>query len=423
MDTKYALAIDIGASSGRHIVGWMEERRLETKEVFRFPNGVLEKDVHLVWDVEALVSFVKEGIGKAKKEFPLSSLAIDTWGVDYVLLKDDTVLEPVYAYRDDRTKNAIETVHRVFSREELYRHTGTQFQPFNTIYQLETDRREGRLEKATDLLMIPEYLVYRLTGRKCREYTNATTTGLVSAETGEYDETLLTGLGFPLRLFPSLEQPGTKVGEYQGIPVLLAATHDTASAVEGIPMETEGFYLSSGTWSLLGVKTEKPLTDEKSRRANFSNEGGLGYNRYQKNLMGMWMVNELRRELCPEKSFPEILKEVEESDYEGTVDPESSAFLSPRSMKKALEEEVGATLMEGDAFRCAMTSLALGYTRAMKEIEENTGRHYDTLYIVGGGARNQFLNKRTEEQSGRKVVALPLEATAIGNLMVQLRQS
>ncbi len=416
------LAVDIGASSGRHIVGWLEDGQVQTKEVYRFPNGVKAENGRLTWDMDALLGHVKEGIRKALDVFgALESLSIDTWGVDYVLLKGDEEVRPCYAYRDGRTESVIPAVHENIPFSELYAHTGCQFQPFNTIYQLYDDSRKGRLEGVTDFLMAPEYLMWKLTGVKAREYTNATTTGMVNAKTGEFDLELVRRLGLPEGLFPKLSQPGTAVGKYKGVKVVLCATHDTGSAVEGIPMEGEQLYISSGTWSLLGVKPPKPLTDEKSMAANYSNEGGVGYNRYQKNIMGMWIVNRLRDELCPDKPFPEIVGSAEASAFAETVDANARCFLAPESMKAAFDSALSAKPEGvGDYFRCAYRSLALSYRDAIRELEENTGRTYEKLYIVGGGAKNAFLNKLTEEAAGKQVVALPIEATALGNLKIQM---
>ena len=419
---RYYLAIDIGASSGRHIVGWKEDGLIQTKEVFRFPNGVQEQNGHLVWDTEALVSYVKEGIARARSEFSeIESLSIDTWGVDYVLLKGDQEVYPVYAYRDSRTEAVIPMVHEKIPFEELYSRVGCQFQPFNTIYQLYDEKVNGRLDGVTDLLMMPEYLMYKLCGVKAREYTNATTMGMVNAQTGEFDMEIVERLGYPKHLFPKLSQPGTVIGEYEGIKVVLCATHDTGSAVEGIPMEGNHPYISSGTWSLLGVKTPKPITDADSMEANYSNEGGVGYNRYQKNIMGMWLVNELQRELCPALPFPEIVKLAEASTCDILVDANAPEFLAPRSMKEAFDKASGNRLVSlGDYFRCAYASLASSYQDALDELEGNTDRYYKKLYIVGGGAKNQFLNRLTEEATGKEVIALPIEATALGNLKIQM---
>lgn len=419
---KTYLAIDIGASSGRHIVAWEESGELQTREVYRFLNGVTEQDGHLVWDIDALEQHVINGIRAAKETFShIDSLSIDTWGCDYVLLQGDEPIRPCYAYRDHRTEEVVDSVHRMIPFTELYSHTGCQFQPFNTIYQLTSDLQHNRLEQATDFLMIPEYLMYRLTGVKAKEYTNATTTGMIDARTAEFDREVIRRLGLPERLFPALRAPGTVIGQYDGIPVVLCATHDTASAVEGIPMEGNQPYISSGTWSLLGVKTSAPLTDDASAQANYSNEGGIGYNRYQKNIMGMWLVNCLQKELCPELSFPEIVRAAEASVYPCTIDANAADFLSPQSMKMAFDDALPQKPQSiGDYFRCAYRSLAISYREALAELEKNTGKHYEKLYIVGGGAKNQFLNRLTEEATGKKVISLPIEATALGNLKIQM---
>ena len=419
---KRYLAIDIGASSGRHIVGWREGGEIQTEEVYRFPNGVTEADGHLTWDVEALVGHVRAGIDAALEKYPeIESLSVDTWGVDYVLMRGDEAVLPCYAYRDSRTETVIEKAHEIMLFSELYRRTGIQFQPFNTIYQLYADKLVGRLEGATDFLMMPEYLMYALCGAKSHEYTNATTGGMVSAETGEFDPAIIDALGLPRRLFHPLQRPGTVIGEYRGVKVMLCATHDTGSAVEGIPMNADAPYISSGTWSLLGVKTAKPITDAASQKANWSNEGGVGYNRYQKNIMGMWLVNRLKDELCPGKPWDDITAEARASDFDGTVDANASAFLAPQSMKEAFDAALNTRPQTpGDYFRCAYRSLAISYRQAIDELERNTGRRYGVLYIVGGGAKNAFLNQLTEAATGKRVIALPIEATALGNLKIQM---
>ena len=415
------LAIDIGASSGRHIVGWREDGTLKTKEVYRFQNAVQERDGHLIWDVDALLTHVKAGIAAAKAEFPeIVSLSIDTWGVDYVLLRGNEEIRPVYAYRDSRTEVVIPKVHEILPFAELYAKTGCQFQAFNSIYQLYADKLAGRLDGVTDFLMIPEYLLWKLCGVKAKEYTNATTTGMVSAETGEFDPEIVSALGLP-PMFPKLQAPGTVLGEYEEIKCLLCATHDTASAVEGIPMEGNHPYISSGTWSLLGVKTPCPITDDASRAANYSNEGGVGYNRYQKNIMGMWLVNRLKDELCPETPFSEIVRMAAESRFAETVNANAPDFLAPKSMKAAFDAALSAEPQSiGDYFRCAYCSLARSYAEALAELESNTGHSYEKLYIVGGGAKNDFLNRLTAQATGKRVVALPIEATALGNLKIQM---
>ena len=418
---KRYLAIDIGASSGRHIVGWREDGKLRTKEVYRFPNGAQEEAGHLIWDMDALLANVQAGIAAAKAEFSnIISLSIDTWGVDYVLLRGNEEIRPVYAYRDSRTEANIPKVHEILPFSKLYVKTGCQFQPFNSIYQLYADKLAGRLDGVTDFLMIPEYLLWRLCGAKAKEYTNATTTDMVSAETGEFDPEIISALGLP-PIFPKLQKPGTMLGEYDGIKCGLCATHDTASAVEGIPMEGNSPYISSGTWSLLGVKTPRPITNAASRAANYSNEGGVGYNRYQKNIMGMWLVNELQKELCSGLGFAEIVNAAKESRCDALIDADAPDFLAPKSMKAAFDAATGGKLISiGDYFRCAYRSLAQSYAEALAELERNTGHTYEKLYIVGGGAKNEFLNHLTAKATGKRVVALPIEATALGNLKIQM---
>lgn len=428
------LAIDIGASSGRHIVGWKENNNIRTEEVFRFPNGVKEENGHLVWDIKSLAENVVKGIKAAFEKYPhIKSLAIDTWAVDYVLLRGKQEILPCYAYRDNRTEKGIQLVHGKISFEELYAKTGIQFQTFNTVYQLYDDILSGRLEKATDFLMIPEYLSYVLTGKKIHEYTNATTTGLVNARSKGYDREIIGKLDLPEKLFGKLYQAGTRVGalkpeiaeEVGGqTEVVLCASHDTASAVEGIPMTENAPYISSGTWSLLGLKVHEAITNEESRKANYSNEGGVGYYRYQKNIMGMWVVNRLRSELCPEKPFQQIEKEARESAFNDYVDVNDNVFLAPKCMKAAFdswfEEKKPQTI--GDYFRCAFVSLAISYMNALDELKRNSKKEFDTLYIVGGGAKNKLLNELTEQVCKIKVCALPIEATALGNLKIQIER-
>ena len=434
---KYCLAIDIGASGGRHIVGYMSSGELVTEEIYRFANGMDERDGHLVWDVERLFTEVKEGIRRTLERYPtLHSLSIDTWGVDYVLLRGDEPVLPVYAYRDSRVDEPIDRVHGIIPFETLYERTGIQFNKFNTVYQLYADKLAGRLEGVTDFLMIPEYLMYRLTGVKMKEYTNATTASLINADSGEYDGYIFEALGLPEALITPVHQPGTVVGalspevaaEVGGSPlVVLCATHDTGSAVEAIEMGTLSPYISSGTWSLLGVKTERAITDACSRSSGYSNEGGVGYNRYQKNITGMWIIQSLRRELCPDASYDDIAADARASGFSETFDVNDESFMAPPSMKNAICDmlaSLGKTVpaTPAEIFSAAYHSLAAGYREAILDLERNTGREYPEIYIVGGGAKNVFLNALTEQYTGKRVVALPIEATAIGNLKIQLER-
>ncbi len=421
---NYYLAIDIGASSGRHIIGWRNhDGKIVTKEIYRFQNGMVHENGSLIWNIDALLSHVKSGIDIAIENYPdkIASLSIDTWGVDYVLLDGEREILPCHAYRDSRTEKSIPEVHKIIPFEELYRKTGIQFQTFNTIYQLYADKLDGRLEHVTDFLLMPEYLLYKLCGVKSHEYTNATTGGMVNAFTCEYDLEIVRTLGLPEKLFCKLDKPAKIIGEYNGIKCTLCPTHDTASAVEGIPMNGNEIYISSGTWSLLGVKSPEPITTQESYESNFTNEGGVNYILYLKNITGMWLVNRLRSELCPGKDFSEIVTDAKNSRFDFTVDANDEDFLSPKSMKEAFDSKLPEPAKTAaDYFRCAYRSLAETYAHAVWNIERNTGRKYSEIYIVGGGAKNDFLNDLTEQATGKKIIALPIEATALGNLKTQM---
>ena len=434
---KYYLAIDIGASSGRHIIGYLENGELKTEEVYRFPNGIDNVDGNLVWNVERLFGEVVSGIEAAFKKYPkIESLSIDTWGVDYVIMRDDEEVMPVYAYRDSRTESVINEVHKLIPFNTLYEHTGIQFQKFNSIYQLYKDKIDGRLDGATDFLMIPEYLMYRLTGNKVKEFTNATTTGMVNASTLRFDRKIWSCLGLPVELDSNLAAPGTLVGKLKSeiarkvggeLDVVLCATHDTASAVEAIEMKENAPYISSGTWSLLGVKTPMAITDDKSRESNYSNEGGVNYNRYQKNITGMWIVQNLRSELCPDMPYDEIVKMAISSDFEEVFDVNDEMFTAPEKMKDAIDAYLFGHGKEcpteaKDYFKSAYLSLGYCYGKSIADMEHNTGKNYGYIYIVGGGAKNEYLNSITETYTGKKVIALPIEATAVGNLKIQMKR-
>ena len=434
---KYYLAIDIGASSGRHIVGWVENGEIMTEEIYRFPNGMDEVDGHLVWNTDRLFTEVKEGIKRSLLKYPeIESLSVDTWGVDYVLMKGESEVYPTYAYRDSRTEEPIKLVHGIIPFEQLYKATGIQFNSFNTIYQLYADKLAGRLSGVTDFLMIPEYLMYKLTGVKMKESTNASTTGLVNVKTRELDKGIFEALGLPTEIIAPLYAPGTLVGplsaEVQSevggkIDVVFAPTHDTASAVEAIDMQTDAPYISSGTWSLLGVKLTEALTDDKSRTSGYSNEGGVGYFRYLKNITGMWIIQCLRAELCPDKPYGEIAAMAKKSRYDELFNVNDASFMAPKSMKEAIDAYISAKgrktpRTDADYFNCAYHSLAACYDGAIRDLEANTGHEYSEIYIVGGGAKNTYLNELTERYTSKRVIALPIEATAIGNLKVQMRR-
>ena len=428
---KQYLAIDIGASSGRHIVGRAENGKFVTEEVYRFPNGNKTQGGHLIWDTEELLSHVKKGIAEAvKKCGRIDSFSIDTWAVDYVLMRGDKEIFPCYAYRDGRTERAIAEVHGAVPFETLYEKTGIQFQPFNTVYQLYADKLSGRLNEADGFLMLPEYLLYKLTGKRSCEYTNATSTGLVNAKTHAFDADIVSALGLPERLFEKrISQPGETVGPLKAeiaaevgcdMTAVLCATHDTASAVLAAPVACDfsSPYISSGTWSLLGVEQERAHTDADSMRENFSNEGGPRFTfRWQKNIMGLWILQSARRELGLDFAAAEALARANACG--ALVDCNDEIFLAPESMCAAVREKAG-DLTDGQLLYCIYASLADCYKRALRAMEEKLGKKFGTLNVIGGGSRDKLLNELTARAAGVKVMAGPAEATALGNLMVQM---
>ncbi len=455
--TKY-LAIDIGASSGRHILGTLVEGKIVLEEIYRFENSQLRKDSHDCWDLEKLVASVKAGIDAALEKTPLDSIAIDTWGVDFVLLDENNALcSDAVAYRDERTAGAdAEIEASVMSFEELYSRTGIQKTPFNTIYQLWALKKEhpGQLAKAAKFLTIPEYLNYRLTGNIVHEYTDSSTTGLLNAAAKDWDRELIARLGLPARIFGKLQMPGAAVGEYRGVKVVLAALHDTASAYLAVPArDDKAVYLSSGTWSLLGVENEAPITSAESCAANFTNEGGAwGRYRYLKNIMGLWMIQSIRRELngvsyvegkdgaatksalaaladydaSAEYSFSRLSELAREAGgYRAIVDVNDRRFLNPASMiaevsKAAAETGARPPRTIGETMQCVYLSLAECYAAAIKTLSAITGKTYTSINIVGGGCKDEYLNELTAKATGLEVFAGPVEGTATGNLIVQM---
>ena len=428
MKRKHYLAIDIGASSGRHIVGYEGETGVVLDEVYRFKNEIDFSNGELTWNVDRLFAEIVEGIRLSLQRFgEIESLAIDTWGVDYALIRGEKLIFPVYAYRSDRTKEAIESVHKILPLKRLYELTGEQYQHFNTVYQLYADKLSGRLDRATDFLMIPEYFNYLLTGKKVKEYTNATTGAFINAETGDYDKEIIEKLGLPERLFKKLHFAGEEVGDLLpeirekvggNIKVRLCASHDTACAFEAVDTK-DSVMISSGTWSLVGLRLKKADTSKGSFERNFANEGGVGYFRYLKNVMGMWIVNQCCKYLGV--SVYECEEMAKKSTYSRTFDVNDASLIAPESMPGAIEKLLGEKLSKEDLFSSVFKSLALSYKNVINEIEENLGRKIDEIYIVGGGAKNEYLNHLTHKYCNKSVVAMPIEATAIGNIKTQMR--
>lgn len=435
---NYFLAIDIGASSGRHILGSIENGKLVLEEIFRFKNGAVKKDGKLVWDDKSLYASIVEGLKKCKElnKIPIS-VGIDTWGVDYALLdKDDNLIGEVYSYRDERTVSVMQEVYGIVSESDMYAKTGIKEQVFNTVFQLYCDKKSGKLDSAETFLMMPDYLHFLLTGVKRNEYTNASTTGLLNAKTRDWDYDIIEKLGFPKKLFKPLYNPCAKVGNFRpeiaqevgfDATVYLPATHDTASAVMAVPSEQNPLYISSGTWSLIGIETLKENTSDIAKKSGFTNEGGFNKTvRFLKNIMGMWMIQCIKKELNDEYSFTDFVALSKKAqDFNSIIDVNDLSFFSPESMITAVKDyckKAGEKVPEsvGEIARCVYLSLAESYKKSVEQIEEITGEKFDKIHIVGGGCQNVLMNELTASLTGRTVVAGPVEATATGNLIAQM---
>lgn len=437
---KYYLAVDIGASSGRHMLASMVDGKMQLEEVYRFPNGMDNKNGTLCWDVERLFTEIKTGLKKCKElgKIPVS-MGIDTWGVDYVLLdKDDKILGETVGYRDSRTNGMDEKVYEKISLEDLYARTGIQKQLFNTIYQLMAVKQfhPEYLEQAETFLMLPDYFNFLLTGVKKNEYTEATTGQLISAETNDWDYELIDLLGYNRKMFMPVSMPGTVVGNFSkeiqdevgfDCTVVLPATHDTGSAVLAVPTNDDNaVYISSGTWSLMGIERKEPDCSVESMKANFTNEGGYDHRfRFIQNIMGLWMIQSVKKEFTEDLSFAEICDMASKETIPSIVDCNDDSFMAPESMIRAVQDfcrNSGQQVPEtvGEISSVIYNSLAKCYKDALEKIEHITGNKYDTIYVVGGGSNAEYLNQLTAKYTGCRVSAGPSEATAIGNIMVQM---
>lgn len=438
--SNYYLAVDIGASSGRHILSHMENGKIVLEEMYRFPNGMTDKDGEKIWDVDQLFKEILTGMKKCQEAGKTpASMGIDTWGVDFVLLDgNDQRIGNAVAYRDGRTKDMDKKVYESISEDDLYARTGIQKQLFNTIYQLQAlkVKKPEQLKKAKALLMIPDYFHFLLTGKKAQEYTNATTGQLVDPETKDWDYELIDRLGYPKEIFQEIKLPGYFLGNLKeevqkkvgfNCKVVLPATHDTGSAVAAVPSNEENvLYISSGTWSLMGTELKKANCSPESRKRNFTNEGGYDYRfRYLKNIMGLWMIQSVKKEIAADLSFGEICDQASKTDIPSIVDANDDRFLMPENMTEEVKKacaDSGQKVPEGVAEVASViyNSLAQCYAKTVKEIEEMTGVTYPCIHIVGGGANADYLNKLTAKATGKTVYTGPTEATAIGNLAAQM---
>ena len=419
---------------------------MHLKEVYRFENRLVTKNGHLCWDMDALWNSVLEGLRACRAAgYVPATLGIDTWAVDFVLLDENGgVLGDTVAYRDGRTEGERARLEPVLPFAEHYARTGIQYQPFNTAYQLTALKREHpeQLAAARTFLMVPDYLNYKLTGVAANEYTNASTTALVGAESRNWDDELIARLGLPRGIFHPIRMPGQVLGHFTAAvreaagfdcTVLLPATHDTGSAFLAVPARDENaVYLSSGTWSLLGVENPVPITSAASAAANFTNEGGYGGTyRYLKNIMGLWMIQSVRRELGEHApngtrpAFPELIAAAKEaSGYPGLVNADDDRFLAPNSMigeitAACAEAGYPAPATTGEVMQAIYNSLADDYRRAIAALQSLTGKTYESVNIVGGGSQDGYLNQMAANVTGLSVYAGPTEGTALGNLMVQ----
>ncbi|TQM79204.1 rhamnulokinase [Saccharothrix saharensis] len=425
-------AVDIGASGGRVVAGVVAGGRTTLHVVHRFPNGVVERDGHLRWDFTGLYREVLTGLRALAAGFgDVASIGIDTWAVDYGLLGEDGSLlaEPV-AYRDGRTAEAVERVHARVSPEELYAVNGLQFLPFTTLYQLEAERASPLWEKAAHVVLLPDLLAYWLTGELRTEVTNASTTGLLDVRTRTWSPELAADVPFP-----PLQEPGEVRGSLRpevvaatGLPsttpVTTVGSHDTASAVVALPADGSRFaYVSSGTWSLVGVELPEPVVGARARELNFTNEGGVdGRTRFLRNVGGLWLLQESLREWA-DPDLPTLLAEAETLPAGGpTVDVDDPAFIAPGDMPRRIAAAAtGPLRTPAETVRCVLDSLAVAYARTVDQAVELTGRDVDVIHVVGGGSRNDLLCRLTAALSGRRVTAGPVEATALGNVLVQAR--
>lgn len=432
-------AIDIGASSGRIMVGELNEGKLDIQEIHRFANGFSQRDGHCFWDIDHLLKQILQGLQKVKTlGYEHCTVGIDTWAVDYVLLdeKGDRLREAI-SYRDRRTDHTIDKLEHTLSKAAIYQKTGIQFQPFNTIYQLYEEDRE-LLIKTDKIMMIPDYLGYCLTGKAVTEITNASTTQLLNASTGNLDPELLEAVSVQEQQFAPLTEPGCELGKLRNewfpdydLPackVMTVATHDTASAVIAAPGVNDGWaYISSGTWSLIGIENKTPIITDLALENNYTNERGANNTiRFLKNITGMWVIQEVRQQLQADYSFQQLAEEAEKTEpFQQFINLNDKRFLNPENMIKEIQHYCRQTRQKiprtaGELACCIYSNLAIIYAIAIKELETITEKPIEQFHIIGGGARNDFLNQLTADMSGKAVYAGPIEATATGNLLMQM---
>jgi rhamnulokinase len=434
-------AVDLGASSGRVMLARFDNERLTLDEAHRFSNGPMQVQDHLYWDVSHLFEEIKTGLSKAEQVAPIRGLGLDTWGVDFALLdKNDQLAGNPYHYRDPHTNGMLEKAFELVGRDEIFERTGIQLMQINSLFQLLALKDSDVLRRAKTFLMVPDLFNFWLTGRKANEYSNATTTQFYNPSIKGYDHELLAKLDLPTDIYPEIVPPGTRLGtllpsvaqeiNLSSIPVIAPACHDTGSAVAAVPMENpRAAYISSGTWSLVGVEVKEPVITPQSLSYNFTNEGGVDESvLLMKNVSGMWLVQECRRTWQSEGrsySWEEITALAEgASSFTNFIDPDHPDFLNPPDMPAAIQRfcaRAGQPVPESDPaiLRCIFESLALKYRWVLEKLEELLGYELEVVHIIGGGSQNRLLCQLTADASGKSIIAGPIEATAIGNALVQ----
>ncbi len=450
MAQKAYLAVDMGASSGRHVLGLFDGQRLQLEEVYRFENGPVEADGHLFWDLLGQWSHVRQGLRAAGSKCgnSIASVGVDTWGVDFGLLgRGDELLGNPYHYRDSRTNGMMEKAFGIVSRDEIFRHTGLQYMQFNTLYQLLAMKLAGSplLDIAESLLMIPDLFHWLMTGVKCNEMTDASTSQFYNPVKGDWATELLDQFSLPTRILGRIAQPGTTLGPLRAnlaaetglgaAKVVLPGSHDTASAVMAVPAHSlpgarpDWCYISLGTWALMGIESPQPVVNDAVLKLNFTNEGGIGgTTRLLKNITGMWLVQECRRvwNQAGENFDWEALNQLSAAQppLRAFVNPDATDFLAPGNMPEAICafcRKTGQAVPEqkGAVLRCALESIAMKFRQVLGMCEQLAGGRIETIHIVGGGTQNRQLCQFAANACGRRVVAGPIEATATGNLMMQ----
>ena len=438
----WVAAVDLGATSGRVMLGHIGPDQLSVEAVHRFSNDPVRITDGLHWNILELYRNLLIGLRKAVVEQPdLAGAGIDSWAVDYGLVSGDRLINNPFHYRDERTARGVDLVHKIADHASLYATNGLQFQPFNSIYQLAVDQKAGVIDDTTRMLMLPDLLGFWLTGEQIGERTNASTTGLLDVSTGSWNATLIDKLSLPRSLFPSLVDPASRVGSLRddvaaevgaALDVIAVGSHDTASAVVGVPMTEPGAaYISSGTWSLVGIELDRPVLTEESREANFTNEGGVdGKIRYLRNVMGMWLLSESIRTWAREGVTLELTTLLAQAAAITTpvaiFDANHPSLLPPGDMPKRITElcvaaGTAAPNSPPEFARSIVESLAEAYATAIDDAERLSGSKINIVHIVGGGSQNTLLCQLTANCTGRRVLAGPVEATAIGNVLIQGR--